>query len=936
MSTSFTKRLLSPIVNLREGETGTAILMFIYSFLVMTAYNTIKPSATSKFIADLGADNLPWVMLISGLTMGVIMQYYSRLVGKIPPRWVLPGTLVVVIGLLIGFWFLFKTGQEWVSAAFYFWGRLLLGIFLISQFWTLANDIYDPRQAKRVFGFIGGGASLGGMTGAGLTALLVERVGTEDLLLFSAAIIGVCFVIVIQIQKRQQPQQTTDAARAPAKGTVGGGEALAMLRQSKHLRLIALVIGFAALGAVTIEQQLNMAAESEVQTQDAITSFLAGITFYVSAIGFVIQVWFVSRIYRIAGIGFALLVLPVSLGGTALLILFNPMLWAPSVARVLDSSLRYSLDKTTREVLFLPLPKELKLKAKSFVDVTADRFIGKGLGGVALLLVIKVFGFSWYQLSYLSLAYCVVWIFLARRARREYIAVFRQSLEKLDMEPAEMRPQTGDPTTVEALVEELGSLDKRRVLYAIDLLESLEKRNLITPLLLHHESPDVRARALKAIQSVDPDLAERWIPALERALRDESADVRAAAVTALAELRKERASELMRPYLNDPDPRMAAAAAVAMAASENKEDTEAAEATLKRLATDHRETAIAARVDAARAVAEIQNPRFREVLIPMLFDSSPEVAKEAVISASKLGTADYLFVPTLVSLLRNRQLKDAARGVLVGYGTDVVDTLAFFLKDPEENPWVRRHIPGTLALLPSQKTVEILLEALGDEDGFLRYKSVVALERIHRLHPELSIDREQVEKLALQESRRYFRYLSLSYNLFIKGGLPKDSLISKAFDEKLERILDRLYRQVGLIYPWKDTMAARWAIERGDPRSRASALEYMDNMLSGALRGRVMSIIEDMPIDEKVQKGNVLLKTRVRDVEETLTRLIYDDDPVVAAIAIDLVREMKMWNLADDLEQALAFRDAKDFAVFESASYALAEYRLGREVRHGV
>ncbi len=933
MSIPLTRRLLAPIVNLREGETGTAILMFVYSFLVMTAYNNIKPSATSKFIKDLGADNLPWIYLIAGVTLGIILQYYSRLVGKIPPRWVLPGTQVVVIGLLIGFWFLFKTGEEWVSAAFYFWGRLLLGIFLISQFWTLANDFYDPRQAKRIFGFIGGGASLGGMTGSGLTSLLVERVGTENLLLFSAAILGICFFVVIQIQKSQRPTEDSFAAK---KETVRGGEAWAMFRQSKHLRLIALMIGFAALGAVTIEQQLNMAVEGEVQTQDAITSFLAGITFYVSLIGFIIQIWLVSRIYRVVGIGFALIVLPFGLGATALLILFNPVLWAPSVARVLDSSLRYSLNKTTNEVLFLPLPKELKLKAKAFVDVTADRFIGKGIGGAILLVVIKVFGFSWYQISYLSLAYCILWIFMARRVRSEYMAVFRRSIQQHDVEPAEMRPQIGDPTTVEALVEELGSLDKRRVLYAIDLLESLEKRNLITPLLLHHESPDVRARALKAIQHVGPDLAERWIPALERALRDESADVRAAAVTALADLRKERASELMRPYLNDPDPRMAAAAAVALAASENREDIEAAEATLKRLATDHRETAIAARVDAARAVAEIRNPRFREVLIPMMYDASPEVAREAVISAGKLGTADYLFVPTLVSLLRNRQLKDSARGVLVGYGPEVVDTLAYFLNDPDENPWVRRRIPATLALLPSQKTVEILLGTLSDEDGFLRYKTVVALERIHRLHPELSIEREQVEKLAMQESRRYFRYLSLSYNLFVKGGLPKDSLTYKAFDEKLERILDRLYRLVGLIYPWKDTMAARWTIEQGDGRSRASALEYMDNLLSGPLRGRLMSIIEDMPLEEKVQKGNVLLKTRVRDVEETLTRLIYDDDPVVAAIAIDMVREMKMWNLAEDLEQALAFRDAKDFVVFESASYALAEYRLGSEVRHGV
>ena len=68
-----------------------------------------------------------------------------------------------------------------------------------------------------------------------------------------------------------------------------------------------------------------------------------------------------------------------------------------------------------------------------------------------------------------------------------------------------MRPQLGDAATVEALVEELGSPEEHRVLYAIDLLDSLDKRNLITPLLLHHASPDVRSRALTAMESARPD-----------------------------------------------------------------------------------------------------------------------------------------------------------------------------------------------------------------------------------------------------------------------------------------------------------------------------------------------------------------------------------------------------------------------------------------------
>ena len=98
--------------------------------------------------------------------------------------------------------------------------------------------------------------------------------------------------------------------------------------------------------------------------------------------------------------------------------------------------------------------------------------------------------------------------------------------------------------------------------------------------------------------------------------------------------------------------------------------------------------------------------------------------------------------------------------------------------------------------------------------------------------------------------------------------------------------------------------------------------------LSGPLRKQVLPVLEDMPREERVRRGNVLLKTRPRDVEETLLQLINDDDPVTAAAAIDVVRAQKIWSLADDVEHVLAHRDVKDWYVFEAASWTLAEQRM--------
>jgi ATP:ADP antiporter, AAA family len=931
MRSNWLRRVLSPVVQLREGELSTGLMMFAYSFLAMTAYNVIKPITRSKFISSLGADNLPYVQLAAGLLIGVLMQVYSVLVARLPRRYVAPLTLAGMSALLVGFWFLFRTAGDWVSVGFYLLG-LILGLLLISQFWTLANDIYDARQAKRVFGFIGGGSSLGGMTGAGLTALVVSRVGTDNLLLCSAGILFLCAGLVALIVRREEAAGRGGAVVAEEEG-VGGKEAIRLLRESRHLQIIALVIAFAAVGAGLIEQQLNMAAEAFKgrSATDDLTAFLAQVTVYLSAIGFFIQVFLTSRVHRYLGVGFALLVLPMSLGATGLVMLLNAALWAPALARVLDTSLRYTLDKTTREVLFLPLPTALKYRAKPFVDVTVDRF-AKGLAALLALVLIKPWGLglNWQQISYASLAVMALWVVTAVRARREYLATFRRSIERREVAVAAARPDLADAATVEALVEELAHPDELRVLYAIDLLEALNRRRLVTPLLLHHESERVRVRALQALEAARPELRERWAGAVERLLKDASAEVRAASVHALAAIRGERAAELMRRYLDDPDPRVATTAAATLAGSAREEDVAAAEATLDRLAADARETAVEGRRQVAAALGGIGNGRFRQHLVPLMLDPDPAVAREAIRSAGQGGGPEDLLVPPLVSLLRHRSLHAPARDALVSRGEGILEALGHFLAEEAEDVEVRRRIPGTLASIPSQRSVDLLLASLGQEDEILRDRVLAALERLRREQPGLAFARGPVEERTLAEARQALRCLSLRFNLLRDEG--QGSLLDRALEERRERSVDRVYRLLGLIFPWRDVAVARRGME-GDARAHARAAEYLDNFLGGPLRRWLMPLLEDAPPEEKARKANALLRTRVRDPEDTLAQLVHDEEEALAAAAIHRVEEKGLWRLADDLEHVLEHRPARDWLVFEAASWALAARRMPAEDR---
>jgi ATP:ADP antiporter, AAA family len=935
---SLLARVLRPVVQLRDGEATTAMLMFAYSFLAMTSYNIIKPITRSEFIASFGADNIPYVTFTMGLTIGVVMQGYTRLVSPVPRRWLIPTTQIGIAGLLVLFYALFTyVGAEFlgVAVAFYIVSQIL-SILLISQFWTLANDVYDPRQAKRIFGFIGGGASLGGAMGAGLTAFLVESVGSENMILLAAGVMFVCLGFVILIVRRERTAGTSDAAKTGEEDGVSGGEALRLLRSSRHLQIISLVIAFGAMASNIVDQQVNMAvAEFKgAGNKDAVAAFLGQLIVYLSLIGFVIQVALTSRIHRILGIGFALLMLPVSMGGAAALILFNRALWAPSLGRIVDTSIRYTIDKTSREVLFLPLPTDLKYRAKPFIDVTMDRF-AKGVTAVLMLICIKDWGLGldWQQLSYVSLVLVGLWIVTAFAARREYMRSFRKSLEQQTVEPATLRLKDPDPSTVETLVSELAHPEPRRVLYAIDLLDAMDKRHLITPLLLSHDEAAVRARALRVAETAGPALADRWLPGVERALTDADSCVRIAAVSAIAALRGEAAVDVMRPFLTRTDPALAIVAAAALAGSANPDDVRAADETLRKFSSDTREQGAEWRLHVARALGDVKNPSFRPLLVPLMYDADLEVARAAIESAGTLGAGDFLFVPPLVSLLRNRRLKAAARAVLVGYGEAVVAPLAYFMTDREEDVWIRRHVPSTLALLPYPSSVAALTAALDDTDGFLRFKATMALDRLRHDHPEIVIDRAIVTRHVSAEAARAFNALTLHYNLFVAGGLDQTCLLARALTEKQARALNRAYNLLGLIQSPSDIAAIRHALKDSDVRARSRALEYLDNLLEGEVRKRVMLLVDDMPIDERIRKGNVIYRTRTRDVEDTVAQLLHDEDQSIASAAVLLVEERGLWSLAGDLEHVLAHRDVRDQHVFEAASWALAANRVQVERR---
>src|SRR5262245_3392883 len=177
--------LIRRITNIREGEELRAGLMFVYIFLIIASLLIVKPIRNSLFITRYGASSLPYVYLLVAVAAALVTYSYARMIRKMRLSYVIFGTLVFSVLVFAVFFRLLhdQITPGWVVYAFYVWVQIF-GMITTTQFWLLANYVFNTREAKRLFGFIGSGAILGGITGGYLTRWLVPTFGTVNLLLF--------------------------------------------------------------------------------------------------------------------------------------------------------------------------------------------------------------------------------------------------------------------------------------------------------------------------------------------------------------------------------------------------------------------------------------------------------------------------------------------------------------------------------------------------------------------------------------------------------------------------------------------------------------------------------------------------------------------------------------------------------------------------------
>jgi AAA family ATP:ADP antiporter len=388
------------------------------------------------FLERFRAADLPYADIAIAVIVGVVVSVYIRAGERLNLRNLQVASLLAFAVSALGFWW-WSTVPGGESPTLFVLIYVWVGVLSVlgpAQVWTLANFVLTTREAKRTFGLIGSGAILGWIVGGLVTRLAVGRFGTEIMLLLTAALQIVCVALVLQIWHRR-PASVRSEGPAGADGNGGVTNALEIIAGSRYLKAIGAVILLSSLATTVEAWQFKAIAKAAIPDTDALTMFFGTFNMVAGVTSLALQLLLTGRALRRGGVGLTLFIVPVALTLTSVGVLATGTLIAATLLRASDQVLRYSVDKATVELLYLPVPASQTFVVKSFIDTAVYR-MGDGLGGLAVLVFANLLGWSPVDMAWICLVLLGGWIAAAFVARREYVENLQDSIHqhRLDAE----------------------------------------------------------------------------------------------------------------------------------------------------------------------------------------------------------------------------------------------------------------------------------------------------------------------------------------------------------------------------------------------------------------------------------------------------------------------------------------------------------------------
>jgi AAA family ATP:ADP antiporter len=850
----------SRLFDVRPDERRPAMLAFLALLGITAAHTLIETARDALFLTKVPITYLPALYLaIAGA--GLLTTRIGAALGARRDPATKPRFDPVVISLLVGaavtaaFWFGAASPGRGILYGLYVFSGLFAS-WVAGRLWITLGAIFTVVQAKRIYGVVGTGAVLGAVIGAAAARASLALIDVRHLLLVGAALLVATALgpeallprPVSEPKKRGAAQSQPEGAAPSLAAQIRG-----VGRHPYLVRVLGIVTVTAAVGTA-IDFVFKSEVASHIKDPRELASFLATVSLATNVASLLAQSIGVGIVMRVLGVHRALYVMPLLLGFGAGAAVLGLGFGAALAMRGIDGALRQSLQKTSTELLFVPLPDALRARSKPIVDLVGQRG-GQAVTSIVILgLVYVVGGTRSTQAVGVVVAVLVAgWLLLARGIRSRYLDVFRGTLQGGRIELSAGMPEL-DMTALEALIAALSSRKDAQVLGALDLLAAQSRGRLLPSLILFHPSKAVVLRALELlVESGRTD----FVPVADRLLSHADAEVRTAALRARAAA--EHDGTFLRGLLDDPQPEIRATALVALTSGGDL-SAEDVETRMRSLAA----TSVEVRRALTRALGEVKTSPdasaragIEQALLMLAGDEDAVTRALAASAMGRLGAPS--FVPMLVEMLGERRAGLPAIDALAEMGGVAVSAVDAALDDEAVDEEIKWRLLRVLSRSRSPDAVARLARRLSSStDTMLVTRILRALRAAQTSGVDVPVDPKKLGELAADTIAAVARALSfrLTHARLLDDGpalrTTSGELLQKLLRDKEIEGTERLFLVLGLMHPAERFTRIQRGLGSSNAKARASSRELLENVLRPPLRDLVLAVVDDVSDRERL------------------------------------------------------------------------------------
>ncbi len=898
-------QLFTRLFHINKEEGKPFLILFVHFFCFSAMGITAGSTRDAFFLTLFEKTYLPLIYVAIAIVMAGVIPLYTKLSRNINITNVILVSSVI-FGLSMFPLIHFLSG--WFIPMFYIWIEVII-VLTITQFWILAGEIFNVRQAKRLFGLISGSGAIASMVIGFSIRPFVQTFGSEKLLYATAFFLGIISITSFLIK--------------PYHITLESGSVKSISKNVKEEKkkkfdqyLIGIIVLISAMAIVSkyVDYQFKISASNAYPTQDELVNFFGLFYAVTGAAAFIVQFFLTGKILSKYGVLVGLLILPAAVFAGSVGFLMIPVLVAIFIPKFADQVFKFTINNATIQLLWLPIPSKVKKETKPVIDGTIKAFM-EGIAGLTIF-----FAARWMSLHLLSIAVLVItatWIYYTFRIKNGYVKALQKAIEKRQLNFEELEIDVADNVMVETIDKALHADEEVKQLFALEMIEGIPLTPWAKSLnkLFHDSTIGVRNTVLNISAENSKIISDEE---LLDAMKNRNFAEIAMNVAGIRNLSS--AIPILETYLSDSDPELQLNAAASLQRLQSDKIPEARKLIQEKMSSNNPKI----QAMAIRLLVDQDNILTQNLLIQFLESPSGTTSNAALFVAGERKSAEL--IPAIISNLANPKTLPTARHTLQTFSDElVIPELLKTLSNNHIELDLLRGIVIVLKVYRSQETIDALIGLLDRKEQRVlgdTIDTLLNLARQARLSDEHIISLSgEIHKI----SRITYQFIDFLNDVQI---IDDNHLLNEVLQHEISKQIPYLLKLGIIDQPSTPVESYLQTINKRDQTQMPFVLEVLDNIFEGNEKELITPVVEGLPLTELTELGKKHFDEIPMGLDNHLYHMIYGKKEWSSAVAMDFVLKHQFNNVLKNLDwsQITHSRILKEIVTSYDISDELGEY----------